>query len=269
MITYKGQSAESAVPASSLKRAGTLDFRFADEEDALDIERTVSAGFSKEFDKNDPLYNRKDVAVAVITKEEIEKDCASPNKRWIVLETPVPEELVVACARLDMGKVMIGDSKAIVDLMAFVEDTQSTSTKDQMLVQLERIAKSQNIKVLVIEVSQHRLDIQEWLEMCGYEELGGRASEDENYLKPTMVFEFHKDLSKPSKAVTRAPPSSSARASGGAQAVELEVKMGELGLSDNEFEILTHASSEPPPGPMAGLISELFTALHKEGPGAV
>ena len=44
MITYKGQSAESSLPASSIKRVGTLDFRFADEEDALEIETIVSAG---------------------------------------------------------------------------------------------------------------------------------------------------------------------------------------------------------------------------------
>ena len=261
MITYKGQSAESSVPASSLKRAGTLDMRFADEEDAEEIAGTVSAGFSMEFDETNPLYNRRNADVAVITKEQIEADCGSANKRWIVLETPVPEELVVACARLDMGKVMMGESKATVDLMAFVEDTQSTSTKDQMLVQLERIAKSQNIRILVIEVSQHRLDIQEWLEQCGYEELGGRASDDENYIKPTMVFEFHKDLTKPSKAVIRAPPGSTATTSTG---VELEVDMADLGLGDRDFEILTSTSSEAPPGPMAGLISDLFTALHKE-----
>ena len=49
---------------------------------------------------------------------------------------------------------------------------------------------------LVIEVSQHRTDLQEWLEGCGYEELGGRQCTDENVIKPTMVFEFHKDLTK-------------------------------------------------------------------------
>ena len=75
----------------------------------MEIETIVSAGFSKEFDKNDSFYNRRDANVAVITKENIEADCATPNKRWIVLETPIPEEVVVACARLDMGRVMTGN----------------------------------------------------------------------------------------------------------------------------------------------------------------
>ena len=165
-----------------------------------------------------------------------------------------------------MGKIMTGESKAVVDLMAFVEDTERTSTKDQMLVQLERVIKSQNIKVLVIEVSQHRLDIQEWLKQCGYEELGGHASTNENYIKPTMIFEFHKDLTKPSKVASRAPSGSSNTALGDTQRY-LEENLQDLQPNSDDFEILSTVSSEAPRAHW-GSISELFTALHKEQPSS-
>jgi N-acetylglutamate synthase-like GNAT family acetyltransferase len=284
MITYKGQSAESNVSTGSkTNTAGKLDFRFADEEDAKDISMCISAAYSVEFDPESTLYNRKDSSIPVVTEEQVANDCYSPNLRWIVLETPVPEELVVAAARLSMASVMEG-SKIVVDMMAFAEDTQSTSIKDQMLVQIERVARSQNIKIVVIETSQHRDDIHSWLEQCGYEELGGRMSEEENYKKATMVFEFHKDLTKPSKAMSRAPAVAVAApgavnsvfttAADGGAVIELDVESltagnladALLGLNISSASASASASDSdsPPAGGMAGLMSDLFSALHKE-----
>jgi hypothetical protein len=254
MITYKGQSAESNVPTAGKTTPGKLDFRFADEEDAKEIAECVAASFSVEFDSESPLYNRKGEDSCLISTEQIEKDCSSANLRWIVMETPLPEEIVVATARLSMAAVMAGESKIIVDLIAFAEDTESTSVRDQMLVQVERVGRSQGIKTLVIEISQHREDLQTWLESCGYEELGGRMSEDESYIKPTMIFEYHKDLTKPSKVVSRAPGASDPTSS-----LADEVKDMDLATA----EIVT---SHGPEGGMAGLMSDLFTALHKEHP---
>lgn len=258
MITYKGQSAESNIPTAG-KRAtpGKLDFRFADEEDAKEIVECVAAAFRVEYDEASTLHNRRGgwEEAPVISEEQVEKDCSSAHLRWIVMETPLPDEIVVATARMSMAAVMSGESKITVDLFAFGEDTESTSVKDQMLVQVERVARSQGIKVLVMEASQHREDLHAWLEACGYEELGGRMGTDESYFKPTMIFEYHKDLTKPSTVVSRGATTAAATAPTASLADDLG------GLDLGAAEIMT---SQAPEGGMAGLMGDLFTALHKE-----
>lgn len=216
----------------------------------------MASAFQVEYDKQSVLYNRRRGwgEAPVISEEQVEKDCWSANLRWIVLETPLPDEIVVSAARMSMAAVMAGESKIIVDLFAFAEDTDSTSVKDQMLVQIERVARSQGIKFLVMEASQHREDLHTWLEACGYAELGGRMSTDENYLKPTMVFEYHKDLTKPSNIVSRG-----ASAAVAVPAASLADNLNDLDLGS--AEILT---SQAPEGGMAGLMGDLFSALHKE-----
>ena len=57
-----------------------------------------------EFDSNSPAYNRKSKDVKILTQKELEQDFSISSTRWIVLETPVPEEQVVACARLKLNK---------------------------------------------------------------------------------------------------------------------------------------------------------------------
>ena len=104
MITYKGQSAESNVPTAGKGAApGKLDFRFADEEDAKEIVQCVASAFQVEYDKESVLYNRRRGwgEAPVISEEQVEKDCSSANLRWIVLETPLPDEIVVSAARMN------------------------------------------------------------------------------------------------------------------------------------------------------------------------
>ena len=96
-----------------------------------------------------------------------------------------------------------------------------------------------------------------------YEELGGHAITIK-YIKPTMIFEFHKDLTKPSKVASQAPSGSSNTALGDTQTLGLEENLQDLQLNSDDFEILSTVSSEAPSGPIGGLISELFTALRKE-----
>ena len=115
MITYKGQSAESNVPtAGKGATPGKLDFRFADEEDAKEIVQCVASAFQVEYDKESVLYNRRRGwgEAPVISEEQVEKDCWSANLRWIVLETPLPDEIVVSAARMSMAAVMAGDRSA-------------------------------------------------------------------------------------------------------------------------------------------------------------
>jgi hypothetical protein len=120
------------------------------------------------------------------------------------METPVPEEQVVGAARLnyfltqnnnDDEEDVNKPKTVVIDIFSYFPDDTVRSVRSQMLAQIERIAVGQGAEIIIIEVYQHRIDIQAWLEdNCGYKELGGHICEEKGLLKPTMVFEFHKNL---------------------------------------------------------------------------
>ena len=210
---YKGQQVDLNFGQSSSgdkknAKSMKLDMRFADDEDAGDIECVLEIADSSEYDENSHFYcrmanaSRPGAASRLnvrVNKAQITQDCNTAHTQWIVMETPVPEEQVVGAARLLLGGIFDannsgGPKKAVVDMLACIPDTQQQSVRAQMLAQLERIAVGQGAEILVIEVIQHRTDQQDWLESCGYEELGGRGCEEDGLLKATMIFEFHKNL---------------------------------------------------------------------------
>jgi len=211
---YKGQQVDLnfGAPASAgdknKAKSLKLDMRFADDEDAGDIECVLEIADSSEYDENSHsccrLANSQRPGAASklnvrVNKAQIAQDCNTAHTQWIVMETPVPEEQVVGAARLLLGRVFdssngSGPKTAVVDMLASVPDTQQQSVRSQMLAQVERVAVGQGAEVLIVEVIQHRTDLQDWLEACGYEELGGRACEEDGLIRATMVFEFHKNL---------------------------------------------------------------------------
>jgi hypothetical protein len=198
MITFKGREVKGNVqPSSSSKAKDLLDFRFADDEDAEDIEFLMSVSYRDEYDVNSSTYNRKEFGCAVehASKVEIEMDCNKGDIRWIVLETPVPDEQIVAAARIQLDNNDAGRRIANIKTFGYVEDTLKSSTKSQLVVQIERTLRSLGISLLSFEVSQHRVDIQTWLEECGYKDNGGYMSTHTNYVKPTMMLLYQKDLS--------------------------------------------------------------------------
>jgi len=290
-----------------------LDMRFADDEDAGDIECVLEIADSSEYDENSHFYcrlanaQRPGAATKLnvrVNKAQIVQDCNTSHTQWIVMETAVPEEQVVGAARLLLGRLFDagdggGPKTAVVDMLACIPDTQQQSVRSQMLAQLERVAVGQGAEVLVVEVVQHRTDTQEWLETCGYEELGGRACEEDGLIKATMVFEFHKNL-RNARAISvgtfsAIPVSASAAAAARegnmptkveppAPAPESVFAMDLASLTLEDFEIVS-SSAEPknsavgvragaragaraPPSaaidPMRSAISDLFSALHRE-----
>ncbi|KAJ1434297.1 hypothetical protein B484DRAFT_292828 [Ochromonadaceae sp. CCMP2298] len=73
-----------------------LDFRFADEMDSMDIVNFVNLEYAVEH--TGPYSFRREGPVVGV--EEVEGDLTSMPVKWLVLETPQPEEKIVGCARL-------------------------------------------------------------------------------------------------------------------------------------------------------------------------
>lgn len=188
-----------------------LDLRFADDEDAEEIANVVNQSHLVECVEGGKYQMRNDGPR--ITVEEIISDCSQASCRWIVLETPRPEELVVAAVRLLM---IPKENKAIIDLICSIplpnnisEVTKSDSSEpfsglcrsisSQLLAKTENIARGHGMDWLIIEVSQYREDIMDWVSECGYEDKGGHMWPSNKpcgsgLSKPCMLLEFQKDL---------------------------------------------------------------------------
>lgn len=99
------------------------------------------------------------------------KDCHSYSTRWILLETPRPEELVVAAARIQI----VQDVKtkfAVIDIFGAVD---STPIKRILLSRLEMICASQGCIKVVWDIPSWSEDTFGWLSQCGYVDLGNSA----------------------------------------------------------------------------------------------
>ena len=229
---YKGQTVEfnfpDHFPAGSKgegnKQSSKLDMRFCDDEDAADIECLLRVCDACEYNPASEYHFRaastsESNSVVKVSQDDIVADCDKANVRWIVMETPVPEEAVVGAARMtfkpaggvgsDIDDTKAGKAVVCVDVCIYYPDSDSRSVRSQMLAQLERIAVGHGAEVIIMECMQHRVDVQDWLESCGYQELGGRICEESGLIKPTMVFEFHKNL-RTSRAQTVALTTASA-----------------------------------------------------------
>lgn len=67
-----------------------MDFRFADGDDAPDIERIIQEALK--VDSEEPFcFRRRNHSLLSIS--QIENECNDSRTKWVVLETPVPEEV--------------------------------------------------------------------------------------------------------------------------------------------------------------------------------
>ena len=95
----------SAEPHSRDRPGPTLDFRFADSEDAEDIAELVNSAFAIENVGGaapDPAFAFRQGPRIVLEELRTELETAT-ELRWIVLETPVPEERVVGAVAMVVG----------------------------------------------------------------------------------------------------------------------------------------------------------------------
>jgi len=216
-----------------------LDLRYADEEDAEDIQALIATVGIQEGEGEWRLPG----APSRVTAAEVTGDCISSQRRWILLETPVPEEQVVAAVRLSLHE---GERKGLVDVICALGDNRAVY--NQLLARVENIARGLGITKLVIEVVQWNEGLFDWLCSCGYVDNAGRECKDEHLLKPTMILEMHKDLTLSE-----------------AQTVNSVFMPPEVSSIEDLLEGLEVCSSEQqPPGSLEAIVGDLFAALHKE-----
>lgn len=99
--------------------------------------------------------------------KKIVSDFATPSKRWILLESPRPEELVMAAMRIIISRDTV--SKAVVDIIACVD---SIPIRNLLLNRAEAVCQSLGCEKLIIEVPSWSEPVQDWLACCGYADLG-------------------------------------------------------------------------------------------------
>ena len=106
-----------------------------------------------------------------------------------MLESPRPEEVVVAALRLRLQTT--NDIKsASIDLFGAAEHE---SLKCYFLAKVENIMRSLGCDRSVYLIPQWHEDVQEWLCNCGYEDVGGDAWTPDpsiQLIKPTMLLKF-------------------------------------------------------------------------------
>lgn len=172
-----------------------LDFRFASTEDTAEILDLVNDAFSVE---------KGDTALAFTSRDRIsaaEVDAclqgASVEKRWLVLETPHPEERMVAAALISTGNV---PGTGSVEVLAVERSGQRKGIGSQMLRRAEGILLNFRCRSVRMKVPQWRADVLEWADKRGYKETGGGlwgeldGESAEDLTRPTRYFVLTRDL---------------------------------------------------------------------------
>ena len=108
-------------------------------------------------------------------------DLESPSIRWLLLETPRPEEAVIAALRLHLlrgggrGEGINGGGRvphARVDLFGSLEPPEQRAVRNMLLNRAETVCLSQGCQKIVFDIPNWSEDRQNWLSGCGYSDLG-------------------------------------------------------------------------------------------------
>jgi hypothetical protein len=121
---------------------------------------------------------------------QILDDMETPSLQWLVLETPRPEEIIVAAVRIKFETGLHTSRKATIDIFG---SANNLDIKNSMLARIERICKSQGCSKIVFEVPHWTLDTQDWLSTNGYCDLGGYEWPSElqhKIFKHTVILQF-------------------------------------------------------------------------------
>jgi hypothetical protein len=142
---------------------------------------------------------------------QIEQDLSNMATKWLVLETPVPEEIIVAAARLKYDASRNGH----VDVF-YVSNADDNTMKSNLVKRLlsvvETVCFNIGLNSLILEAPQWRVDLDTMFTECGYVEASGHMWPEElshQLLKPTMILEYHKNFPKSSASDSKSGTSSS------------------------------------------------------------
>ncbi|CAM9914727.1 unnamed protein product [Ascophyllum nodosum] len=145
-----------------------IDFRFASAEDAAEIVSLVNNAFQVEKGMTGLAFTSRDR----VTAEEVEACLHGGrcDRRWLVLETPHPEETMVAaaliCAEASPGM-------GAVEVLAVDPVRQGKGLGSRLLRRAEGVLLSLRCRFVRIRVAQWRGDVLAWTRKRGYKETGG------------------------------------------------------------------------------------------------
>ena len=269
------------------------DFRFADEEDVEDIFKTINEAYKHEitssYNSSNTVQFRKDVVL--YNMESILSDINGSEIKWLVLETPSPDEDVVACARMKLNQDNNKDKSCLVDVLCSISVKNDEDEKKQyyndLKSRLEIIGRSHGMNNIYIHIPQWRSNEMSWLHESGYQDYGGEswseATSEEQVWCHTMIFKYRKVLNVTPKVQPKAKTSSTSTSTttttaaassiasmitgGGVDLSDLtitEIGMNEGGNEDVSTSTITTTTTSTSQEPMQGLLDSLFTALRKE-----
>jgi hypothetical protein len=216
------------------------------------------------------------IITIVLPFTQMESDLLSMPVKWLVLETPVPEELIVAAARLRFDGLRNGRVDCFCASSASGQEAQAAIMK-RLLSKAETVCYSAGMRSCIVEAPQWRTDLEALYTECGYEELSGHIwpeARQGELLRPTMVLEFHKVF--PERA---AAASTGTRSTTSASAGQDSVPVTESGGLDAaaradsvladlaQLQVVDGEEGAPRPVQVEGmpqLMKTLFAALHAE-----
>lgn len=188
-------------------------------------------------------------------EQEIQRPGAA---RWVVLETPAPEETTAAAARI---RISPQENKATIDIFAVSSDEDRV----QFLVRIESLVRSLGISRLVFQCPHWRADVQEWLEASGYSDRGGFAWPEDlrhQVLRHTMVLEYEREVlhSRRERSSREAETIDSVHSTTIRDDVEInDALLDEIGKADIHIEAVQGGAAS-----LEATIVDLFAALHRE-----
>jgi hypothetical protein len=190
----------------------------------------------------------------------VENEIQRPGAaRWVVLETPAPEEATVAAARVWISPQ---ENKATIDIFAVA----SNDDRVQFLVRIESLVRSLGIGRLVFRCPHWRGDVQEWLEASGYSDRGGFAWPEElrhQVLRHTMILEYEREVlqSRREQSDREAEQVNSFHPTAYSADADVEGDfLDEIGGDGIHIEEIPGGSSAS----LEATIVDLFAALHRE-----
>ena len=244
------------------------DFRFADEEDVDDILSVVSESYKAEVGAHrtsEPL----------LLSEEVESDLRAATVRWVLLETPRPEEAVVACARLcfeTSKNVKFGKTCSVSTLAAVGgTDERKQVRYHYLLHKMESVAQAQGAETLLVHVPMWREGESLWLSSKGYSDVGGDpwpTAKASQVNVPAVIIAHKKSLCVapvvPTSDVARAAPTASNVTT---TTTKIDLDLNSLSLvQDGAAPIELGGAGSTGGSGMESLMTDLFAALHAEQP---
>lgn len=181
-------SATGAAAAAAGQRPKSLDFRFCDDMDAAEILTLVSEAYAGDCTGSSAFR----AEAPIVSEEFLEATLGSPDLRWVALETPVPEERMVACCQFSIGK-----EQRIATVNYLAASMRGRGIGSYLLHKVEGVALGLGMETARLHLPEWRPDLCAWLEQCGYRETGGGLWEelfDDALLRPTHYLTYERRL---------------------------------------------------------------------------